>query len=902
MNFNTRMFSVIGMLMIIVAASICGQEVVTAAQVFTEPDPLSGKYPVEVTVKSPEEGSVLKKLNLDIDNVRFIVQNQSYPHVVTVYVTADEQALLTRVGLVPVIVPNRSLSAFQKYGPGSGAPDAWPTYDQWVQRMQGIEANYPNLVRLIAIGRTVQNRTIWCLKISDNPDVNENEPEFKFSSTAHGNEPVGAEMILRLAEYLTQNYGTDLTATNLVDGLETWLCPIHNPDGYVVGSRYNARGVDLNRNFPDRDTDPVDTMLGYEVENQAFMNLSYTHHFVMGANYHTGALVVNYVWDCCVNDYSPDDALFFNYSVGYASRNPMILAGGFPLGVTIGWEWYEVNGGMQDWAYNWGGEHHVTIEVSDYQSPYPVYSEMGLYWDNNRDAMLWWMGRPLTGARGIVYDATNGELLDASVIATAINKPVMTDPTVGDYHRMLLAGTYTLQASAFCHETQSAQVTVVNSEDLAVLKDFALQRSPTFSIHGEVTDLTSGQPLQATIEVVGTQLTATSGSDGIYTLPICEGNYTLRVSASLHQPVEKIVNLTGDQVLDFTLTQSPSTLIVDDDLGANYHTYYQAALTSLGVSFDTWNSTAKSSPTNAVLSGYARVIWLTGDDYLTTLSAGEQNALVDYLDNGGHLFLSGQEIASNIANSSFLQNYLHTSYIGANATVRQLSGKEFLKGNNPTISGGGGANNQHYPGDIEPLGNGISVMDYAAPMHHAAVAFQNETYRAVFFAFGFEGINNATIRTEVMRRILNVMDGIPADLSITKSDGRTAVSPGEPITYSIQVINHSNSPIWVMPISDVFPASLLNVTWTCSASTGSTCDTTGGTGDILTTVDLAANGSAVFKADATLAWTANGELVNHAYLTVPFGVVDTDLTNNTAVDIDQILAQSLYLPAVLNMR
>ncbi len=894
------MILVMILILVVLFSSSGGGIIASAAPVNPDPDPFSGKYPIEVTINSPGEAVLLNRLNLDIDNVQKNVKDQQYPQLVTVYVSPQEDIFVKQSGLTAVVIPNRSLEAFRKYGPGSGAPNAWPTYEQWVARMQGIASAYNNIVRMIAIGRTVQNRTIWCLKISDNPDLIEDEPEFKYSSTMHGNEPVGAEMILRLAEYLTQNYSTNPTATQLVNGLETWLCPIHNPDGYVAGSRYNAHGVDLNRNFPDRDIDPIDTMLGHEMENQAFMNLGYTHHFVMGANYHTGALVVNYVWDCCTGDYSPDDALFYNYSVGYASRNPMILNGGFQNGVTIGWQWYEVNGGMQDWAYNWRGEHHVTIEISDYQYPYPDYSEMTNYWNNNREAMLWWMGRPLTGVRGIVTDAVSGTPLDASVLASTINKPVKTDPMVGDYHRMLLAGTYTLQASAFCHVTQSAQVTIANSEDPAVIQNFVLQPSPNLVVHGVITDQNSEQPLQATVEVVGTHISTTSNGDGQYSLPICAGNYLLRVSAPLHQPAERTINLNGDQVQDFGLNISPSTLLVDDDMGANYQSYYQTALNANSISFDTWNVAVKGSPSTAVLQGYRRVVWFTGDDYLAALTPDEQTALATYLNSGGKLFLSGQDIAYNINGTPFLQDYVHTSFLGVNPSLRTTTGLEFLTGLTPLISGAGGANNQHFPGDIAPLNGAIPVINYPAPLHQAAVAYQNDTFRVVFFSIGFEAINNASTRSEVMKRTLDVLDGIPADLSITKSDGRSVIKPGDVVIYTIQVNNPGTAPIWAIPVMDTFPLSLAGATWTCLASPGSVCGTTGGTGNIVTTINLAANGSATFLAQANLSLEANGTVINGANLTVPFGIEDTNLANNTAVDEDFIVRPMLYLPVITN--
>jgi hypothetical protein len=148
----------------------------------------------------------------------------------------------------------------------------------------------------------------------------------------------------------------------------------------------------------------------------------------------------------------------------------MIWNGGFPNGVTRGWEWYIIRGGMQDWAYHWHNEHHVTIEVSDSQPP--PYNQMDTYWANNRDAMLWWMQRSLRGVRGLVTDATTGLPLDGTVDVLEVSKPLNTDPQVGDYHRMLLPGTYTVRCTAegYVDQTWTVQVT----DDPATIRDCAM--------------------------------------------------------------------------------------------------------------------------------------------------------------------------------------------------------------------------------------------------------------------------------------------------------------------------------------------------------------------------------------------------------------------------------------------
>ena len=232
----------------------------------------------------------------------------------------------------------------------------------------------------------------------------------------------------------------------------------------------------------------------------------------MGANYHTGVRVVNYPWDSvpATPDYAPDDALYYDYSVGYAIRNPTIWSGGWPNGVTRGWAWYIIRGGLQDWTYHWQGEHHVTIELSDPQPP--PYNQMNAYWDDNREAMLWWMRRALTGARGLVTDAGTGAPLDATVDVVQIGKPVRTDPAVGDYHRLLLPGSYTLVCSAAGYLTQTWPVDVVSGT--ATIQDCALQPDVAYAVAAANSDASGapGETLTHTLSITNLGTVADSYS------------------------------------------------------------------------------------------------------------------------------------------------------------------------------------------------------------------------------------------------------------------------------------------------------------------------------------------------------------------------------------------------------
>ncbi|MEO8264284.1 MAG: hypothetical protein ABI706_02115 [Ilumatobacteraceae bacterium] len=122
-----------------------------------------------------------------------------------------------------------------------------------------------------------------------------------------------------------------------------------------------------------------------------------------------------------------------------------------------------------------------------------------------------------------------------------------------------------------------------------------------------------------------------------------------------------------------------------------------------------------------------------------------------------------------------------------------------------------------------------------------------------------------------------------ADLSITKTDGLAFALPGDPVTYTIVVTNVGPSAVVGAPVTDVMPAGLVGVTWTCGASAGSACSA-GGAGDIATTVDLAVGGTATFTIDATIASNQLGVVTNTATVDAPAGVTDPNSADNVAVD------------------
>ncbi len=445
-----------------------------------DPDPtipFSDRFPVAVQTTTESDARVIVATGIDVEDVR------RYEGGWIVRANIDEAELASLAGPSREIVRLRNLAL--ESARAEGRDRAWPTWAEYEASLQQIAQDHPTIVRLLSIGQTVQGRQMWILKITDNPDVNEDEPEFKYTSSLHGDEVTGMEMCRRLAGLLTDGYGVDPTLTDYVNNAEIWIQPMSNPDGFVAVSRYNASGIDLNRDFPDPVNDPVDNPAGRAIETQNLMNFGYAHRFILSANYHGGALVVNYPWDSFVG-YTPDDTMIENFSLGYAFRNPpMWNSSEFLHGVTIGWAWYIIDGGMQDWCYNWRNEIDVTIEVSNTKRP--SWTLMDQFWTENKDAMIWYLARVFVGVRGIVTNAVTGLPVDATVDIVQIGKSIRTDASIGDYHRMLEPGTYTVKVDAAGYVSQQIPNVVV-VDGPATRLDIALQPLPTYTVSGTVTE------------------------------------------------------------------------------------------------------------------------------------------------------------------------------------------------------------------------------------------------------------------------------------------------------------------------------------------------------------------------------------------------------------------------------
>ena len=142
-----------------------------------------------------------------------------------------------------------------------------------------------------------------------------------------------------------------------------------------------------------------------------------------------------------------------------------------------------------------------------------------------------------------------------------------------------------------------------------------------------------------------------------------------------------------------------------------------------------------------------------------------------------------------------------------------------------------------------------------------------------------QGANNSATDTDTLTP--------QADFSITKTDGQLAATPGGPITYTIQVSQGGPSESPAATVTDTFPAAITGVTWTCSASAGSTCPASGN-GDINALVTLQSGGTATFTATGTVSAAATGSLSNTAHVAAPGAVTDPVAGNDADTDTDNL--------------
>jgi hypothetical protein len=199
---------------------------------------------------------------------------------------------------------------------------------------------------------------------------------------------------------------------------------------------------------------------------------------------------------------------------------------------------------------------------------------------------------------------------------------------------------------------------------------------------------------------------------------------------------------------------APILLVDDDDNAPSVHSYYAAALDTLGLRYDVWDTYSRGvEPDAAALRAYSTVIWFTGARYDGFAGPGPdaEVALGSFLDQGGCLFVSSQEYIWDKGVTDFMRSYLGVEY-AYNDVVQH------------TVTGAAGAFQglgqytlrypyENYSDSLQP--DGSAQVAFEGDRGNAALSKDNGVYRTTFWGFAFEALPDRATRVAAMEAAMN---------------------------------------------------------------------------------------------------------------------------------------------------
>ncbi len=278
-----------------------------------------------------------------------------------------------------------------------GSMGQFITYDEMITQLDSMALLYPELISPrtpINDSLTIEGRPVYWLKISDQPLVQEEEPQILYTALHHAREPLSMMQLLFYMWYLLENYDKDPAIADLVNNTEMYFVPCINPDGYIYNQTTNPNGggywrknrrdngdgnfgVDLNRNYgylwglddegssPDTYSDVYRGTAPFsEAETQMMRYFCNNHDFKIVLNYHSYSNLLLFPWGYDYSLYTPDNEAYRNFSRRITNFNRYKYGTGDQ---TVG---YIVNGSSDDWMYGEQDEkeksYAFTPEVGNY--------------------------------------------------------------------------------------------------------------------------------------------------------------------------------------------------------------------------------------------------------------------------------------------------------------------------------------------------------------------------------------------------------------------------------------------------------------------------------------------------------------------------------------------------------
>ncbi len=433
-----------------------------------------------------------------------------------------------------------------------------------------------------------------------------------------------------------------------------------------------------------------------------------------------------------------------------------------------------------------------------------------------------------TGASGSLEGYVTDELTTLPIAGATVSSGwfhAQTDAN-GFFTLPLPVGTYTVTAASLHYVAESVANVEIVSGTVETL-DFAL--APQARLYGYVTSADTGAGLAATISTDNGASTTTNPADGYYELYLDPDSYVITATATNYLPQTASVTLSiGDELQqDFALWNAvafdPSPLTITLTMGDNGtvpvtltnnqttayeyefieipETMVQAGEDVLVVAPDTTAATAMEAALTANGYTFLRVTAGVFESmpvadilaYQAVFWAGNTTStytddLIEYLDNGGRLYISDNDLGFSNNASVFYQTYLQATYNGDNGGDGVVTGLDIMAGLNPDITA------DPYPDYFTVGAEGVEIFEFTSGSS-AGVALERASYKAIYTSWDFQNILDQADETELVAQVMAYL------------------SPGDVPWFAIE------------PISGTVPAtSFINgtATFTATAAVGVT--------------------------------------------------------------------------------
>ena len=227
------------------------------------------------------------------------------------------------------------------------------TYSEMLDELDDMHNQYPNLISQRVdlkdynytntphIHETYEGRFLQLIKISDNPEIVEDEPQILYTALHHAREPGSMQQLIYFMWYLLENYDSNNSIKQIIDNSELYFVPCVNPDGYIYNetiepngggmwrkNRRDNHGVDNNRNYsyvdvngnevwntsgtssnPSGSTYAGDEPFS-EAENKAIRFLVESKNFKLALNNHTYGNLLLYPYGYDYNQPTEDNDIY----------------------------------------------------------------------------------------------------------------------------------------------------------------------------------------------------------------------------------------------------------------------------------------------------------------------------------------------------------------------------------------------------------------------------------------------------------------------------------------------------------------------------------------------------------------------------------------------------------------